>query len=155
MSGPADHSYLLSDPTTGGPLALMEARLFTAIRAGAASAVAARHLARPDSREVACFGAGIQARFQRLCLRAVLPLAEVRVVGRDPQRAAGFGERPRRELGIAVEALTDRRAAVSGADLSRALPPHRDRSSPAGNWLPAPTWMPSGLSAPPPVRWIR
>jgi len=110
-------SYLLTDPTTGAPLALMEAGFLTAIRTGAASAVAARHLARPDSRVVACFGAGVQARFQLLCLGTVLPLAAVRVVGRDPRRAEAFAERMRHELGIAVEALTDRRAAVSGADL--------------------------------------
>jgi alanine dehydrogenase len=110
-------SYLLTDPTTGAPLALMEAGFLTAIRTGAASAVAARYLARPDSRVVACFGAGVQARFQLLCLGTVLPLAEVRVVGGDPRRAAAFAERMRRELGIAVEALTDRKAALSGADL--------------------------------------
>jgi alanine dehydrogenase len=110
-------SYLLTDPETGVPLALMEAGFLTAIRTGATSALAARHLARPDSRVVACFGAGVQARFQLLCLKAVLPLAEVRVVGRDPQRAAAFAEGMRRELGISVTPLTDRKGAVRGADV--------------------------------------
>jgi MOSC domain-containing protein YiiM len=59
----------------------------------------------------------VQARFQLLRLGTVLPLAEVRVVGRDPQRAAAFAERMRDELGIPVSALTDHRAAVSGADV--------------------------------------
>jgi alanine dehydrogenase len=110
-------SYLLTDPETGVPLALMEAGFLTAIRTGATSALAARYLARPDSRVVACFGAGVQARFQLLCLKAVLPLAEVRVVGRDPQRAAAFAEGMRRELGISVTPLTDRKGAVRGADV--------------------------------------
>lgn len=110
-------SYLLTDPETGAPLSLMEAGFLTGIRTGATSALAARYLARPDSRVVACFGAGVQARFQLLCLRQVLPLAEVRVVGRDPGRAAAFAERMGGELAIAVRVETTPKAAVTGADL--------------------------------------
>ena len=110
-------TYLLTDPETGAPLSLMEAGFLTAIRTGATSAVAARYLARPDSRVVACFGAGVQARFQLLCLSQVLPLTEVRVVGRNPQRAAAFAERMRGELGIVVRVAASRKAAVTGADV--------------------------------------
>jgi alanine dehydrogenase len=110
-------TYLLTDPETGTPLALMEAAFLTAIRTGAASAVAARYMARPDSRTLACFGAGVQARYQLLCLREILPLARVRVVGRDPARAGAFVRRMRDELGLPVEIATDRRAAVRGADV--------------------------------------
>lgn len=109
-------TYLLTDPATGTPLALMEAAFLTAIRTGATSAVAARYMARPDSRVIACFGAGVQARYQLLCLREVLPLAEVRVVGRNPARAVEFVREMRGALGIPVEVTTDRRAAVKGAD---------------------------------------
>src|SRR4029453_9325264 len=52
-----------------------------------------------------------------LCLREVLPLAKVRVVGRDPARAAEFVRQMRSVLGIPVELTTDRRAAVRGADV--------------------------------------
>ena len=110
-------SYLLTDPETGVPLSLMEAGFLTGIRTGATSALAARYLARPDSRVAACFGAGVQARFQLLCLRQVLPLAEVRVVGRDPARAAAFARSMGGELGIPVRVETSPRAAVSGADV--------------------------------------
>ena len=110
-------SYLLTDPETGAPLSLMEGGFLTGIRTGATSALAARYLARPDSRVVACFGAGVQARFQLLCLSQVLPLAEVRVVGRDPGRAAAFADRMRGELGIAVRLETTPKAAVTGADV--------------------------------------
>jgi len=109
--------YVLADPETGTPLALMEAGFLTAVRTGATSAVAARHLARPDSRVIACFGAGVQARHQLLGLREVLPLAEVRVVGRDPRRAAGFVRDMRNTLGIPVDLAADPRAAVRGADV--------------------------------------
>jgi ornithine cyclodeaminase/alanine dehydrogenase len=110
-------TYLLTDPQTGTPLALMEAGFLTAIRTGATSAVAARYMARPDSRVIACFGAGVQARYQLLCLREILPLAEVRVVGRDPRRAAEFAGQMRDTLGIPVEVTTDRKAAVRGTDV--------------------------------------
>lgn len=110
-------SYLLTDPESGVPLALMEAGFLTAIRTGAASALAARFLARKDSARVACFGAGIQARYQLLCLQAVRPLASVIVVGRDPGRAQAFAEAMTREMGVPVTASRDRRAAVAGADL--------------------------------------
>ena len=110
-------TYLLTDPETGAPLALMEAGFLTGIRTGATSALAARYLARPDSRVAACFGAGVQARFQILCLRQVLPLAEVRVVGRDPARATTFAQSMRGELGIPVRVETSPRAAVTGADV--------------------------------------
>jgi alanine dehydrogenase len=110
-------TYLLTDPETGVPLALMEAGFLTAVRTGAASALAARYLARRDSRTIACFGAGVQARYQLLCLQAVFPVERVSVVGRDPERARAFAERMARELGVPVEATRDRRAAVAGADL--------------------------------------
>ena len=110
-------SYLLSDPETGAPLAFMEAGFLTAIRTGAASAVAAKYLARPDSRRVACFGAGVQAEFQLRCLKAVLPIESIAVVGRDPARAQAFAERMRSALGVPVEVARDRRAAVREADV--------------------------------------
>jgi alanine dehydrogenase len=110
-------TYLLTDPETGVPLALMEAGFLTAVRTGAASALAARYLARRDSRTIACFGAGVQARYQLLCLQAELPLERVTVVGRSLERARAFADRMTRELGIPVEATRDRRAAVTAADV--------------------------------------
>jgi alanine dehydrogenase len=109
--------YLLSDPETGVPLALMEAGFLTAIRTGAASALAARYLARRDSKVVACFGAGIQARYQLHCLRAVVPIERVTVVGRSPARVHAFAAQMRRELGLSVQVSEDRRAAVAEADI--------------------------------------
>ncbi len=110
-------SYLLSDPETGAPLAFMEAGFLTAVRTGATSAVAAKHLARPDSRRVACFGAGVQAEFQLRYLKEALPIESVAVVGRDPARARTFAARMRDALRVPVEVTRDRRAAVREADV--------------------------------------
>jgi ornithine cyclodeaminase/alanine dehydrogenase len=110
-------SYLLNDPETGVPLAFMEAGFLTAIRTGAASALAARHLARPDARRVVCFGAGIQAEYQLRCLNAVRAFESVTVVGRDPVRVQAFAARMRDALGVPVAVTRDRRTAVREADV--------------------------------------
>ena len=110
-------SYLLLDGATGQPLALLEATFLTALRTGATSALAARHLARPDARRVACFGAGVQARFQLLCLAAARRLERVVVCGRDPDRAHGFVAAMKEALGGIVELGDDPRGAVREADL--------------------------------------
>ena len=109
--------YLLSDPETGRPLAFMDAGFLTAIRTGAASAVAARRLARADARRLLCFGAGVQAEYQLRCLQAVLPVEHVSVAGRDPGRAEAFASRMREALRVPVELAADLRAAVRAADL--------------------------------------
>lgn len=110
-------SYLLLDIETGAPLALMEGGFLTGIRTGATSALAARFLARRDSRCVACFGAGVQAAFQLRCLAAVFPLERVLVVGRTPERAQDFADAMTKELGIPVELAASAREAVDQADL--------------------------------------
>jgi alanine dehydrogenase len=109
--------YVLSDPGSGAPLALMDAAFLTAIRTGATSALAARLLARPDSRVLACFGTGVQALAQLYCFKAVFPIDEVRVVGRDPNRAKRFADAATAALRVPVVVMTDRRAAVTRADL--------------------------------------
>ncbi len=110
-------AYLLLDPETGAPLALMEGGFLTGIRTGAASALAARFLARPDSRILACFGAGVQAGFQLRCLTTLFALERVLVVGRTPERARAFADAMATELGVPVELAATAREAVNHADL--------------------------------------
>jgi alanine dehydrogenase len=55
--------YLLSDPETAKPLAVMDGTLLTAIRTGAAAAVASKHLARKAPKTIGFIGAGVQARW--------------------------------------------------------------------------------------------
>ncbi|OGK80736.1 MAG: hypothetical protein A2X52_04440 [Candidatus Rokubacteria bacterium GWC2_70_16] len=109
--------YLLADPGTGAPLALMDGAFLTAIRTGATSALAARLLAPREVRSVACFGAGVQAAFQLRCLRVVRPFARVLVVGRRPERARRFAGRMREALALDVQVTGDRTAAVREARL--------------------------------------
>jgi ornithine cyclodeaminase/alanine dehydrogenase len=110
-------SYLLHDPATGTPLAFMEAGHLTGLRTGATSAAAARRLARPDSRVVACFGAGEQAAFQLRGLRAVLPVARVEVISRSADTARAFAEAQSRALGLEVVPAPSPRDALARADV--------------------------------------
>ncbi len=52
---------IYSDPETGYPLAIMDATQITCYRTGAASAVASKYLARPESKTLGLVGAGCQA----------------------------------------------------------------------------------------------
>jgi alanine dehydrogenase len=75
----------------GATRAVIEADRLGRLRTGAASAVAARHLARADARTLGVIGCGTQARTQVACIREALPAIE-RVVAycRNQERLAEF-----------------------------------------------------------------
>ena len=108
---------LLSSRTGLVEALLLDNGYLTDIRTAAAGAVAARHLARPDARVAAIFGAGVQAALQLRALTLVRPIREARIWARDEVKAAALAERLARELGIAVRAVADPREAVAGADV--------------------------------------
>lgn len=68
---------ILNDEMTGVPLAVMDCTWITAMRTGAASAVAAKYLARPDSESVGILGCGVQGKSNLDALRTVFPLKRV------------------------------------------------------------------------------
>jgi ornithine cyclodeaminase/alanine dehydrogenase-like protein (mu-crystallin family) len=104
---------LLFDPAHGAPLAVIDASSITAIRTGAASAVATRALARPGAGDLAILGAGVQATTHLAAMRAVRPIRRVRVWSRTPAHAARFAA----ACPIPVEVMATARAAVDGAEL--------------------------------------
>ena len=110
-------TYVLMDGATGAPLAFMDAGYLTGLRTGATSAVAARYLARRDAKTLLCFGAGVQAGFQLLCLAAELPIERIEVIGRDPARARRFAETWTTKLGLPVDTTTDVGVALARADV--------------------------------------
>ncbi|MFE9422584.1 ornithine cyclodeaminase family protein [Kitasatospora sp. NPDC006697] len=81
------------DDRTGHLVAIADAALPTAIRTGAASAVATRLLARPDSDTVGLVGAGAQAVTQLHALSRVLDIREVLVHDTDPAHRRSFARR--------------------------------------------------------------
>ena len=123
------HAVLvLSDPGTGEILAIMEAGYLTALRTGAASAVATRHLARPDARVVAIFGAGVQGRSQLEAVSAVRDIERVWIY--DPNRLAA--DRYAKEMSVRgnripsdVRVASSPVEAVSDADIICTATPSR------------------------------
>lgn len=86
---PANDGMVVAfDARTGAPAAfLLDNGLITDIRTAAAGAVAAKHLARREVRRVAIIGTGGQARHQAEMLARVRPFDELRLWGRNPNKA--------------------------------------------------------------------
>jgi alanine dehydrogenase len=99
------------DPTNGSPIALMDGTYITATRTAAGSALATRLLAREDAKVLALLGSGVQARTHADALRRVRDFDEIRVAGRNHQRA----EQLAAELG--ARAVSSWEEAVRGADV--------------------------------------
>lgn len=116
---------VLNDPATGVPLAVMDGLVITKLRTAAAAAVAARALARRESRTVGLIGCGAQADTQLLALAQVLRVARVKVWGREPWEAAQFCRRMRRRLpSVRMEAFA-RAQEATAADVLVTLTPSR------------------------------
>jgi ornithine cyclodeaminase len=108
---------LLFDGETGKVACIAHAGEITAIRTGAASAVATGALARPEARRMALLGYGEQAATHARAISRVRPLEKVTVWGRSPERAGAFAAKMSAELGLPVEAAATAQAAVADADI--------------------------------------
>ncbi len=75
---------VLADVDTGYPLLLSELTLTTALRTAATSALAARRMARADSRVMAMVGNGAQSEFQIIAFHHMLGIRQVRLYDTDP-----------------------------------------------------------------------
>jgi ornithine cyclodeaminase/alanine dehydrogenase-like protein (mu-crystallin family) len=107
----------LADADDGTPLAVMDSMRITELRTAAATAVAARHLARADARVLTLVGCGAQAPSHLRALAAVRPLERVYLLDSDASRARTLADRMRNELGISVDATTDLGRAVAASDI--------------------------------------
>jgi alanine dehydrogenase len=83
---------ILNDPETGFPLAVMDATFLTSLRTGAAGGVAAKYLARKDSRVFGFVGCGKQAYFQFDALRKIFDIGLVKAYDLRRSAAEGFAD---------------------------------------------------------------
>ena len=116
---------LLCDGENGYPLALMDSIEITILRTGAATAVAAKRLARPDSSAATICGCGNQGRVQLRALTRVLPLERAYAFDTDESRARCFASELSEELGIEVHAVGELAAAVRRSDIAVTCTPAR------------------------------
>jgi ornithine cyclodeaminase/alanine dehydrogenase-like protein (mu-crystallin family) len=108
---------ILTDGSTGTPLAVMDGGSLTAIRTGAASGLATDLLARTEAATVAIIGAGVQARTQLEAVCCVRSLQRVQVYDCNAESAARFADEMRKKYGIAVECAMSASGAVADADI--------------------------------------
>ncbi len=108
---------LLCDADHGLPLAVIDSIEITILRTGAATAVAARHLAREDAGTALICGCGNQGRVQALAFARVRPIGKVLAWDADPARADRFASQMPARLGVPVEAVRDLPAAARTSDV--------------------------------------
>lgn len=108
---------LLNDPATGAAMALMDGGLITAMRTGAVSGVATKHMARADAKSVGIFGAGVQARTQLEAVAAVRALEQAVVYDVIAEQRERFAADMGARLSIPVHAVAEPREAVEGMDV--------------------------------------
>ena len=116
---------VLADADNGTPLAVIDSGSVTALRTAAATGVATRYLARPESRAATIVGCGIQGELQLAAIAAVLSLERAWVLDTDQARAEDMAARATARLGLKVEAANDLRAALAGSDVCVTCTPSR------------------------------
>ena len=117
---------VLCDGEKGTPLAVMDSRDITSLRTAAATAVAAKFLARRDSRTVTICGCGNQGRVQLIALSGVRPLQAVFAYDKSQDLSSHFAREMGSRLKIAVTATDDLGAAIRESDICVTCTPSRE-----------------------------
>lgn len=110
-------AILLCDAANGSVLAILDSIEVTLMRTAAASALAARHLARKDASALAVCGCGDQARPQAAALAEVVKFCRGFVWDIAPDKAARFAAEMSQTLGFPMEAVKDARQATLASDV--------------------------------------
>lgn len=111
---------VLAEVSTGYPLLLSELTVTTALRTAAMSALAAKWMARPDSRVMALIGNGAQSEFQAIAFRRMLGIEELRLFDTDVSATAKLERNLRTMPDLADVGIVRARStaeAVRGADI--------------------------------------
>jgi len=116
---------VLCDARNGTPLAVMDSRDITALRTAAATAVAAKVLAREDSRTATICGCGNQGRIQLKALLRVRHLQSVFAYDKDEEKTLRFARELASDLKISVTPTADLSAAVRQSDICVTCTPAR------------------------------
>jgi ornithine cyclodeaminase/alanine dehydrogenase-like protein (mu-crystallin family) len=123
---------VLNDLDSGAPIAIVEATYLTALRTAAATAIAARRLARSDAETLAVIGPGLEGRMHLAALKLVLPrLRRCRAWAPSRTTAERYANEMSREHGLEVEAADSADAACRDADVVATCAPWPPRSAPS------------------------
>jgi ornithine cyclodeaminase/alanine dehydrogenase len=136
---------LLNDPETGLPISVMDCTWITAMRTGAATALAAKYLARPESEVVGILGCGVQGRSNLAALVTLFPIKRVLAYDIDPQALSRYVEEMQARHRLEVVPVKEPKAAVVGCDIVVTAGPILKHPTPAIE----PGWLkPGGFASP-------
>ena len=108
---------IYNDTATGLPLAVMDCVWITGMRTGAASALSARHLARPDSAVMGVLGCGVQGRTHVEAMQVVFPLQRVMAYDISEVAVQQFKQEIEDRFDLEVVPVPTPREAVTGCDI--------------------------------------
>jgi ornithine cyclodeaminase/alanine dehydrogenase-like protein (mu-crystallin family) len=108
---------VLNDVETGMPYAVMDCTWITGYRTGAASALAAKYLARPDSQVAGILACGVQGRTNLEALNVLFPIERVYAYDIVPEVQAGYIEEMSARLDLEIIAVDEPKKAVVDSDL--------------------------------------
>ena len=110
-------AILLSDAKNGMPLAVLDGVHITSVRTGATGGLAAKYLARKDSKTVGVLGTGVQGRMQVLALKNLFEIEEVKAYSPNKVRCGEYAIEMAKVMKTAVTQCKTAREAVEGVDI--------------------------------------
>lgn len=128
---------VLNSPETGLPIAVMDSVWITAKRTGAATAVAAKYLARKKSETVGIVACGVQGRSNLEALACIFPLKKVKAFDLYPEITQKYADEMKKKHGVDVEPVDTAWEAVSSSDIVVTSGPILKNPSPTidAGWL--------------------
>ena len=108
---------IFNDVETGIPLAVMDCIWITGMRTGAATALSAKYLARPESSVVGVLGCGVQGRTNLEALNVLFPLKKVMAYDVDTTAVKTYADDIGSRLDLEVQPVATPKEAVAGCDL--------------------------------------
>ena len=108
---------ILNDPETGLPISVMDCVWITAMRTAAATAVAARRLARPDSSVLGVLGCGVQGKTNTEALNVLFPLKRVMAYDVDLKAVSSFVNEISSRFNLEVTPVATPKEAVTSCNM--------------------------------------
>jgi ornithine cyclodeaminase len=109
---------IIVDPETLIPVCVMDGAIVSAMRTGAASGVAAKYLANPDSKVLGVVGASVQGMTQASAMKsAVASLEVLKIFDINFQSSKNFAEKMASKLGMEVVPVESCREAFVESDI--------------------------------------
>jgi len=129
---------ILNDPETGIPLSVMDCIWITAMRTGAATAIAAKYMANMESKTVGILGCGVQGRTNLKALKIIMPeLKDVKAYDISGDAANKYAKEMRKETGLSINIVGSPKEAVEDSDILVTAGPILKNPNPLieGEWL--------------------